>query len=134
MNKEVALVTNSVSPKNLPFIVVSLGHIPFLLEDKVEKLGFHPCHMLGAPTIQVPHMLIFYQGILHKTKSSTKIWSPYKFGSCTGTGRGWDPPGCLMPSQPGRGTERPRLLETWPRDREAETFGDLAERPRPLKT
>ena len=41
------------------------------------------------------------------------------------------------PSQPdrdlwrlGRETKRPRLLETWSRDQEAETFGDLAERPR----
>ena len=55
----------------------------------------------------------------------------YKICICTGTGRGWDPPGCPMPSQPGRATERPRpledlaerprgrdLLETWPRDRD----------------
>jgi len=49
-----------------------------------------------------------------------------------------DPPGCPMPSQPDRGTERSRPLEdlaerpkgrdplkTWPRDREAETFWRL---------
>jgi len=49
---------------------------------------------------------------------------------CTGTGRGWDPPACPTPSQPDRETKRSRPLETWPNDREAETFGDLAERPR----
>ena len=45
--------------------------------------------------------------------------------------RYWARPGstCPMPSQPDRETERSRPLETWPRDRVAETFGDLAERP-----
>ena len=71
---------------------------------------------------------------------------PVHLQDCTGTGRGWDPPGCPKPSQPDRETEGPRPLEIWPRDRETErsrpletwpsdrkakAFGDLAERPRP---
>ena len=68
----------------------------------------------------------------------SSIFLAFFISRCTGTERGWDPPGCPMPSQPDRETERSRPLETWPsgRDlwklgREAETFGDLAERPRP---
>jgi len=50
---------------------------------------------------------------------------------CIGTGQGWDLTGCPMPSRLARETEWSRPLEAWPRDRVAETFGDLAERSRP---
>ena len=39
-----------------------------------------------------------------------------------------------MPSQSARVTEGRDPLKTWPRDRGSGPFGDLAERPRPLKT
>ena len=54
----------------------------------------------------------------------------YKY--CTGTGRDRDPPGCTMPCQPDRDHEN--LAKTFEDlvDRPwAETFGDLAEWPRP---
>jgi len=53
----------------------------FLLEDKIEKLGFIPCHMLRAVTVQVPHKLIFHQRVMQKSRSCSKVWSPNKFGS-----------------------------------------------------
>jgi len=81
MNKERVLVTNGSSSKNFPFVVVTVRYMNFILEEKIEKFGFIPCHVLRTASVQVPHVLIFYQGALQKTRSSSKVWSPNKFGS-----------------------------------------------------
>ena len=52
-----------------------------LLEDAVDKLGYIFFHVFRTTIVQVPHMLAFHQGILQKTKSGGKVWSPNKFGS-----------------------------------------------------
>ena len=81
MDQEIVLITNSALPKNFPFVVVLIGHMTFLLVDDVDKLGYISCHVFGATTVQLPHMLAFHQGILQKIKSGCKVWSPNKFGS-----------------------------------------------------
>jgi len=44
-------------------------------------LKLHPSHQHDSLLPRVPYMLIFHQRTLQETKSRSKIWFPYKFGS-----------------------------------------------------
>jgi len=81
MDPKVVFISYSAFPKNLPFVVIPIGNMTLLLEDDVDKLGYISSHVFGEATVQVLHMVTFHQGILQKTKSGGKVWSPNKFGS-----------------------------------------------------